>query len=93
MWTLRGLVTYYVLFFIHVHTRRVHVAGMTANPDGAWMAQQARNVSIFFDDEPEEFKPTHVIRDRDVFERVLHVSGQGLVRCRSSPCSPPARRW
>jgi putative transposase len=36
-WTLRGRVTYYVLFFIHLHTSRVHIAGMKANPDGAWM--------------------------------------------------------
>ena len=31
VWTLRGPVTYCVLFFIHLHTRRVHIAGMTPN--------------------------------------------------------------
>ena len=41
VWTLRGPVTYYVLFFINIYTRRVHVAGMTPNPAGAWMAQVA----------------------------------------------------
>lgn len=65
VWTLRGPVVYYVLFFIHIHTRRVHVAGITPNPDGPWMAQQARNMSMIFDEEPEEHKPTHIIRDRD----------------------------
>ena len=64
VWTLRGLVEYYVLFFIHIPTRRVHVAGMTPNPDGLWMAQQARNRSIFFEEQGEH-KPTHIIRDRD----------------------------
>ena len=54
-----------VQFFIHIHTRRVHIAGMTPNPDGVWMAQQARNMSMIFDDEPDEYKPTHIIRDRD----------------------------
>jgi putative transposase len=34
VWTPRGLVEFYVLFFIHIDTRRVHVAGLTANPDG-----------------------------------------------------------
>src|ERR1019366_6041788 len=33
----------YVLFFIALSTRRVHLAGTTENPDGAWTAQQARN--------------------------------------------------
>jgi hypothetical protein len=32
----------YVLFFLELNSRRVHVAGCTANPDGRWTAQQAR---------------------------------------------------
>jgi putative transposase len=64
VWTLRGLVEYYVLFFIHIPTRRVHVAGMTPNPDGLWMAQQARNLSMFFEEQGKQ-KATHIIRDRD----------------------------
>jgi putative transposase len=55
VWTLRGPVTYYVLFFIHLHTRRVHTAGMTPNPDGLWMALAARNMSITFSEEPAGF--------------------------------------
>jgi len=65
VWTLRGPVVYYVLFFIHIHTRRVHIAGITPNPDGPWMAQQARNMSMIFQEEPEDCQPTHIIRDRD----------------------------
>jgi len=44
--TLRGLVTYYVLFFIHLDSRRVEVAGITRHPNEAWMKQIARNVTM-----------------------------------------------
>jgi hypothetical protein len=44
--TLRGLVTYYVLFFIRLESRRVEVAGITRHPNEAWMKQIARNVII-----------------------------------------------
>ena len=46
VFTLRGLVTYYVLFFIHLETRRVDIAGVTAHPDERWMQQIARNVTM-----------------------------------------------
>jgi hypothetical protein len=42
----RGLCTYYVLFFLHLGTRKVHVAGVTPNPDEARMLQIARNLTI-----------------------------------------------
>ena len=44
--TLRGLVTYYVLFFIRLESRRVEVAGITPHPNEAWMKQIARNVTM-----------------------------------------------
>jgi putative transposase len=44
VWTLSGLVTYYVLFFIHLGSRKVHIADMTLHPDERWMAQVVRNV-------------------------------------------------
>jgi transposase InsO family protein len=44
--TLRGLVTYYVLFFIHLESRRVEIAGITPHPNEAWMMQIARNVTM-----------------------------------------------
>ena len=44
--TLRGLVTYYVLFFIRLESRRVEVAGITQHPNEAWMKQIARNVTM-----------------------------------------------
>jgi putative transposase len=44
--TLRGLVTYYVLFFIHLESRRVDIAGLTVHPNEAWMVRSAVNVWI-----------------------------------------------
>ena len=32
VWNCRGLITYYVLFFIHLESRQVHIAGMTPHP-------------------------------------------------------------
>ena len=44
--TLRGLVTYYVLFFIRLESRQVAIAGITVHPDELWMKQIARNVTM-----------------------------------------------
>ena len=44
--TLRGLVTYYVLFFIHLDSRWVDIAGITVDPDEPWMKQIARNATM-----------------------------------------------
>jgi hypothetical protein len=41
----RGLVTYYVLFFLHVESRRVTLAGITRHPTEEWMVQIARNAT------------------------------------------------
>ncbi len=46
VWTLGGLVTFYVLFFIELSTRRVRLAGITPNPDERWMMQIARNETM-----------------------------------------------
>ena len=43
--TLTGLVTHYLLFFIDIATRSVHIAGITTNPDTSWMLQVARNLT------------------------------------------------
>jgi transposase len=46
VWTLGGLVTYYVLFFIRLGTREVHVAGVTPHPNQVWMMQIACNITM-----------------------------------------------
>jgi putative transposase len=63
VWTTTGLVEMFVLFFIHLGSRRVHVLGPTAHPYRSWMVQQARNIAMIFED--EAVKPKYRLRDRD----------------------------
>jgi hypothetical protein len=44
--TWRGLVTHYVLFFIHLESRRVSLAGITDHPEACWMRQIACNATL-----------------------------------------------
>lgn len=63
IWTMKGLITFYVLFFVHLGTRRVYIAGCTPNPDAVWMKQQARNFSMRLEELPEDCR--FIIHDRD----------------------------
>jgi len=61
--TWRGLATYYVLFLIHLETRRVTLAGLTCHPTEEWMQQMARNLT---DPESGAVRPNfYILRDRD----------------------------
>jgi hypothetical protein len=53
----------YVLFFIELDTRRVHLAGVTANPDGAWVTQQAHNLLLVLGERGRQLR--FLIRDHD----------------------------
>jgi putative transposase len=75
------LKTIYVLFFIELSTRRVHVAGVTAHPDSAWVTGQARNLTI----EERLSGVRFLIRDRDAkfcgpFDEVLRGEGVRVIR-------------
>ena len=78
VWTLGGLVTYYVLFFIHLGSRKVHVAGVTPHPNEAWMVQVARNVTM---EEWGFLSPgQYLIHDRDgkycpAFQQIIDAAG------------------
>jgi len=76
-----SLKTLYVLFFIELSTRRVYVAGVTANPDSAWVTQQARNLAI----EERLSGVRFLLRDRDAkysgpFDAVLRAEGVRIIR-------------
>lgn len=62
-WTLRGLTRFSVLFVIDLETRRVHIAGITAEPTGEWVARVARSLVDAFDG--FLLKHRYLIHDRD----------------------------
>jgi hypothetical protein len=77
-----GLQRLHVLFFIEPGSRRVHLAGSTANPSGAWVSQQARQLAWGLADRsiPARF----LIRDRDSkftrdFDSVFRSDGQTII--------------
>jgi transposase InsO family protein len=98
VWTTAGLVTYYVLFFIHLSSRKVHVAGMTTSPDEHWMVQIARNVTMA--DWGVLAPGQYLIHDRDgkycpAFQHIIDAAG--VTRVPLPPRSPNlnayAERW
>lgn len=89
VWTLRGLVTYYLLFVIDIKTRKVHLAGITPNPTSEHMNQVARNLTDCYDGFLEEH--SILLMDRDTkftkqFRETLKVAGVKSVRL--PPFSP-----
>ena len=98
VWTLGGLVTYYVLFFLHLSSRQVSVAGVTPHPNAAWMMQVARNVTM---EAWGCLSPgQYLIHDRDTkccaaFQQIIDEAG--VTRVPLPPRSPNlnayAERW
>jgi hypothetical protein len=73
----------YVLFFIEIDSRKVYVAGITANPVGEWVTQQARNLSFILAEQTRMTK--FLIRDRDTkyvasFDEVFKSEGRKIVK-------------
>ena len=96
--TLKGLLTYYVLFFLHLESRRICLAGVTRHPDQEWMEQMARNVTM----EETGFLANrrYLLHDRDSkycpsFRQLIEAEN---VKCLALPPRSPnlnayAERW
>src|SRR5215207_6295708 len=86
----------YVLFWIEHGSRRVHLAGVTANPDCAWVTQQARNPAI--DERLENVR--FLIHDRDAkfsgpFDSIVRSEGVRVIETpfRAPRANAVAERW
>src|SRR5215216_5629648 len=85
-------------FFIELARRRVHLAGVTASPNSAWVTQQARNLTMTLAE--QEQRPRFLIRDRDrkftaAFDEVFRSEAITVIR---APLAAPrakahAERW
>jgi transposase InsO family protein len=92
------LQTLYVLFFIEIGSRRVHVSASTRNPDASFVTQQARNIVIQLADEGQPVR--FLIRDRDTkfsrsFDDVFASAGIRVIRTpiRAPNANAFAERW
>jgi putative transposase len=92
------LKTLYVLFFIELGSRRVHLGGCTANPDPAWVTQQARNLAREWLD--VEGQVRFLVRDRDskftrAFDKVFRSEAVRVLRTpvRAPRANAYAERW
>ena len=95
-WT--GLATYYVVFLIHLESRRITIAGMTRHPTETWMEQMARNVTDASTGCLGDIR--YVLHDRDTkfctsFESILTGAGVKPVKlpARSPNLNAFAERW
>jgi hypothetical protein len=96
--TLKGLITYYVLFFIHLNSRQVCLAGMTPHPNEEWMKQMARNVTLETWGFLENCK--YLLHDRDdkfcpSFDEIIDSGSVTAIRlpARSPNLNSFSERW
>jgi putative transposase len=85
----------YVLFFIELGRRRVHLVG-TADPTGGWVEQQARNLLMTLEEQRQ--RPRFLVRDRDSkftagFDEIFRSEGVQVIRAPVAAPKAHAERW
>jgi hypothetical protein len=96
--TWRGLVTYYVLFFIEIGSRRVSLGGITRHPDSTWMQQVARNATMQDTGYLNGCRYLLLDRDKKFCREFRDTLAAGGVECtpipaRSTNLNAHAERW
>ncbi len=92
------LKTVYVLFFIELGTRRVHLAGCTEHPNSTWVTQQARQLCWTLEDNTSAFR--YLLHDRDAkfttaFDQVFAAQNIKVIHTpiRAPNANAYAERW
>jgi putative transposase len=88
----------YVPFFVSLERHRIEFVASTSNPDGRWVAQQARNLLMLLADRKQSFR--FLLRDRDSkfsgdFDQIFRSEGMKIVRTpiRATNANAYAERW
>ena len=98
VWTMLGPKTFHALFFINVHTRKVHIAGITKHPTKEWVNSKTKTISFLF--KTGENSEKLLIRDGDSkysreFDKIIESFGVKVKRIpyKSPNLNPYAEGW
>ena len=98
VWTCFGKVTHYVLFFVHLGTRKVYIAGSTRRPNARWVERRARTLKDVC--AGMGWRAKYLVHDRDTkftptFDEILGSSGIRYVQIprRAPNCNAYCEAW
>ena len=96
VWTSFGPRLYFILFFINIRSRKVHIAGITKNPSHKWILKSAQNAAHLFSNNEKKLlirdRDTKFSRDFDDFFKKLNATIK-KIPFRSPNMNPYAESW